>query len=201
MKDFEKILDEALQLIIENEKFEEPKAVKFSKEHEEKMRKIFEEEREKENKKRIKTFVKIASLAACVVLLFFVINSFYVKENSLNKPQPIVGEDTRNNILTEYIPQGFEKVGERITANVVLLSYSKGDEYFRISVNAAASAKSEIENATEKVKVNSFTGMYSSADGVNSLLWSDNDRVYSVTGNISKDEIIKIAEGVKHNEN
>ena len=201
MKDFEKILDEALQLIIENEKFEEPKAVKFSKEHEEKMRKIFEEEREKENKKRIKTFVKIASLAACVVLLFFVINSFYVKENSLNKPQPIVGEDTRNNILTEYIPQGFEKVGERITANVVLLSYSKGDEYFRISINAAASAKSEIENATEKVKVNSFTGMYSSADGVNSLLWSDNDRVYSVTGNISKDEIIKIAEGVKHNEN
>ena len=100
MKDFEKILDEALQLIIENEKFEEPKAVKFSKEHEEKMRKIFEEEREKENKKRIKTFVKIASLAACVVLLFFVINSFYVKENSLNKPQPIVGEDTRNNILS-----------------------------------------------------------------------------------------------------
>ena len=154
------------------------------------MQKLFEKQR----KVHTQTVIKIASLAACVVIAFFVVGNIYPQKNSNNIPQAISGEDNRNDIEVKYIPQGFEEKGSRIMTNVVLLNYKKDDLYFRINVNAA----NDVVIDNTNIKINDYDGLYSDENGVKSVVWSDNERTYSVTGNIEKEEIIKIAEGIKH---
>ncbi len=189
MKNFEKMLDKAASLAAENEK-NQTADVTFSKEHEEKMKKLFEMQR----KAHTKTAIKIASLAACVVVAFFVVGNIYPQKNTTNMPQAISGEDTRNDITVQYIPQGFEEKGSRIMTNVVLLSYKKDDLYFRINVNA----ESVVIIDNTNIKINDYDSLYSDENGIRSIVWSDGERAFSVTGNVSKEELIKIAEGVKH---
>lgn len=190
MKNFEKMLDKAAQIAVENEKIKQAETVKFSKEHEEKMQKLFENQK----KNYTKAIVKIASLAACVIVAFFVVGNLYPQKNSNDIHKAISGEDNRNDVEVKYIPQGFEEKGSRIMTNVVLLNYKKDDLYFRINVNAA----NDVVIDNTNIKINDYDGLYSDENGVRSIVWSDGGRTYSVTGNVSKEEIIKIAEGIKH---
>lgn len=197
MKDnFEKMLDKAALKAIEEEQPED-REVKLSKAHEEKMKRLFARGKKKDN-----SFLKYAAAIAAVVVLVLFISTIKVgfkvpdKNNAL--PQIISHKDTRNDVEISYIPQGFEENSRRISSTMVILSYKKGSMFFRITVNAAEDVTADNIQITDGFKINGFDALYSENEGINSVFWSDEDRVLTVTGNIEKEEIIKIAEGIKH---
>ncbi len=101
-----------------------------------------------------------------------------------------------NGVNLDYVPTGFEIAEVQHTKRRIYLRFSSGDLYFGITVNGINGNYSiDTENAViEQIKINNLDGIYSSNDNANILIWHDDERAYRITANISKDEIIKIAE-------
>ena len=52
-------------------------------------------------------------------------------------------------------------------------------------------------NEYEKIFINSYEGMFYNKNSVNTLVFADDTYMYTIYGQISKDELIKIAESIK----
>lgn len=187
----------------------------FSKEHELKMKKLFDREKRKAARKR---FWKYSQRAACIFLAFTVISAAAVFSVSawrvkflnfvLERGQPNTDYNfsddggttyTDDKITLGYVPMGFEITDGNSTRESLLLVFTNEQDYFQVGVNSPdVNFSIDTEDGTaEKIKINGCEGVYTTNKNINALIWHNDKFVFSVVGNIPKDEIIKIAEKIK----
>ena len=102
------------------------------------------------------------------------------------------------NITLGYVPDGMELVSNQIGIKNKIYYFSDGKYYFDIligSINAQYSF--DTENGTyENLEINNMEAFFISTDLTNTLVWTDTEVVYSISSNLSKYEMIRIAENV-----
>lgn len=200
---------------------EEVPEIEFSKEHEEKMKKFFEEYKaqqeaeEAQNKLALqqhKTKKTIALAAATVTVLALGITTVgawkgnllgsYLKNNG-EYSDLLNGKAERSltveNVYFGYVPDGYEFDGVKETESSKYITFRKNSEldiYFYI----------KIKNEVYKDKVNTESGeleelvvankdmIYGVRDDFKFLTWFENNAQNTLYTNASKSELIKIAE-------
>jgi len=189
--------------------------IEFSKLHERKMKKLFLKEKRKENAPKRK---KLIASVACIILILFVgtgtaivsvdawresvINYFFDKERpntDFNFRQNGGKTYSDEEIRLKYVPMGFEIAQNQFSRSVKIAVFEKGEHYFNLSISKISVNKSiDTEDAEIKeVVINGNKAVYSTNKNANILIWSDGEYVFSVYGNISEAEIIRIGSGIE----
>lgn len=219
-KAFDMLLTEAAIMANKDigEKIKEPEEeIVFSKEHEEKMQRIFRRER---RKRILKNASQLSKRCACVLLAAAAITSAGVlsvdawrsralnfifepekpnSEYSFDESQGTSYADDR--ISIGYVPKGFvPTVYSDKDSPGWLVSFENGDLYFEVDMESLdVSGGIDTEDAVvEELTIHGHKAIYSSNERVNILLWSDDYNAYTIMGNIDKIEILKIGESVNY---
>ncbi len=168
-----------------------------------------------EREDRIKSFRTFAARAACVFAAVAVVsatavlgvdawrikllNFFFDPSNpgtniSFNDNGGTTYSDEY--VRLGYVPMGFDVTDKVQMRTCNAIHFENGEKYFAFDMSSVESHLTiDTENAVvEDISVNGYKGIYSTNDNVNILLWYDDYNVYSISGNIDKKEIIKIAE-------
>ena len=212
---FESVLDEAANVANERlgTSIEMPTdEICFSKKHEAKMKKLIRKQNLKEKFfENLTTNKKIACiLLACFVftgVTMFGVNAWrmitlnYVFDP--DKPNTDISFGVNkgsfysdDSVLFRYIPMGFEITKNSSRSAYLKLKFSRDEQYFVLSVNGLDGNLSvDTENAKiEKIFINGNEGIYSTNEDVNILFWHNETNAFTISGNISKEEMIKIAQ-------
>lgn len=221
--DFEKVLDSLLDdasqraaTNIGNSLSENDADISFSQEHLKKMNKIFKKEQSSKRSRKLKNVSKIAACFFVAIILTSSIAIFsveawrnmflnYVFDSSepntdftFNESNTIAYSD---NLLTIcYIPDNFEIVDNHSSSRRSSVYCKFNEQFFHISLEPFSSKTSiDSEDGTiSNITINGYDAVLIQAYDTNSIIWSDNTSAFSITGNISLEEIKKIAENVKH---
>lgn len=124
-------------------------------------------------------------------------SQIYIKEDKSNAPQTIVLN------LPKYVPDDFELVKSYVNdKNKHARSvYKKADstEYFQVIQNIKDSEVSTPAGSSkmiEEVKIGKYKAIYIDYTEYKNLMFVTKEYKYKVRGNISKDELIKIAKSL-----
>lgn len=196
--------------------------INFSKEHISKMNKLFKAQRRKE---MLIKLAKVSKIAASILLTIVLVGgisifsveawrvkilNFIVDNNKHNtnikffdndnedKVVDVITEYSNEHVLLKYIPDGFEVNEEYISKTNSFIAFVNEDKFFNIdisNVDGEMSLDTE-DSVVENVKIKDYNGMYISKGKVNMLVWSNDFKIIILTGNIQKNEIIKIAENI-----
>lgn len=95
-----------------------------------------------------------------------------------------------------YIPEGMEVVWEDRDSLGYDIEYEVGEKYLYVSQSILTAGISvDSENMTrEIVYIHGRKGYLNYKKGKNSLVWRTDEYVFSVAGNLEKDEVIRVAE-------
>lgn len=185
--------------------------VDFSEEHKKNMEKLFADYRRKERARKIR---RISSRAACVVAALSIVSATAMigagawrlkLMNFIFDPKTPGTEINFNDnggttysdeyVRLNYVPFGFEMTEQSKNSECNMLAFEYGEKYFTFSMETIESQPNiDTEDAVvENVTVNEYEGVFSSKDRVNILLWHNDYNILSICGNISKEEMMKIA--------
>lgn len=214
-KAFDMLLTEAAIMADENigKKLEEPEEeIVFSAAHNEKMRKIFQRER---RKRLLASASKWSKRCACILLVIVSVASVSVMSVDAwrSKVMSFIFDPKAPNtdfsfnaesysdskISIGYIPENFN-LTYYDDENGMALSFENGDLYFDIHIDSAeGSVGIDTEDAViEELTIQGYKAIYSSNKRVNILLWNDEKDVYTICGNIDKEDMLKIGESIKY---
>lgn len=216
---FEELIDEAANIAAENlgKSIPEPKKVEFSKEHEEKMKKLFKKERNKSFFRKVSKYLKRVAIFFVILILGLSIvisgveawrirvMNFIIEMNQTNTDIKFVEDDLKGDyyhsdeIIFEYIPEGFKLENSDVQNNRIYLTFRNNEYGFSFTMRSIdASLSIDTENsAVQRFNINGNRALYSTNRNVNILVWHDEEYSYNLTGSIEKKELIKIAENVK----
>lgn len=190
----------------------------FSEKHKNNMENLFRRERKSRIYDRTKTYVK---RVAVVFILVIAISTITIASVSawrikvMNFIMEMTQQDTNINIdkdgfksnsykdnemILNYVPEGFilEKI-ELLQNNYVYYEFAKEHDFFdfrTMDINSSLSIDTEDANV-KKITINEREALYSENENNNILVWHDEELIYVLTGNISKNELIKIAKNFK----
>ena len=201
------------------------KTISFSETFDKKMEKLFKQERKKEFSKKILLISKRVAVFGIIIIVALGIAAFSVqairikilnffvdiKEEYTSFRKDEQNSDHDNNesdqsvligsYLFNYIPKGFELV-ESISTNLMTRAkFSNNDLFINFRVSKETSNVSlDTENTrVEKIDIDEKKCSYIERDNDNYILWYDNNMVISLSGNISKDELIEIIKKIEKN--
>lgn len=219
-KAFEEMLKEAAKRADKRlgGQLEEPKEeIVFSEEHERKVEKLFRLERRKRINKKL---IKYTKRCACILIVCCVAVTAVgvVKVDALrtrflrllyepdapNSDIDFIGDKTNyyadRYIHISYIPDGF-KMTESSHEVGVGYTFQNNNQYFTLDANNIETAGFNVDTEDmeiENLKIQNNDAIYLTKPRVNILVWSDDDTAYVLCGNISKEDIIKIAENIRY---
>lgn len=101
--------------------------------------------------------------------------------------------DIVEDIIVGYIPEGYEKRNEYIFEKEISQEYQRDDEWFIISKNTIDTEINFDALDTESKTIDGTKYLFFVTDSTNGVIWNDSLYVYSVSGKINKEELIKIA--------
>lgn len=215
---FDMLLTKAAILADENigKNLQEPEEnIVFSKEHEQKMRKLFKYEQRKLFEKRV---ARYSMRCACVLLAVVVVTSvsifsvdawrmrfldFVMKSDEPNTDYHLDGGEASsysdNGIGLEYIPNGFTITQDKKIGKNIFLEFKSQEQYFILTIqNADGLSNVDTEGAlVEELTLNGRDAIFVDRGDIRFVLWGEEQNSYTLHGNISKDELIKIAENVQ----
>lgn len=220
---FDKVLDalieEAAKMASDElgNELPEPEKVEFSKEHEKKMKKLFQKERNKLIMKKMYRFSQRVALILFVCTLISGIAvvsvqawrvrflNFVIEMTQTHTDINFGDSETKGDsystdeINLEYIPEDFRLDKSNINPNSIFLNFRKEEKYFNITVkNVDGLISIDTENAdTRKLKIKDNEAFYSTNHNANFLIWHDEEYAYKLSGNIDEKEMLKIAENIK----
>lgn len=185
-----------------------PQAV-CSKKHEKWKKKLFNKMRDnyyhRFTTKTVKVMLVAAVLFALLLTAFVIPSSREFMIEKFDKYSVFqITKDNKNSpngkITVGYIPDGFELVEEFESDNQIMYKFANGEKYIMISKKASTTMINfDTESSkTEEIIIDNTKYIYNN-DGKGSiiLIWIRNDFIYNINGNISKEEIIKIAKTVE----
>ena len=99
-----------------------------------------------------------------------------------------------------YIPAGFEKVEDYISEDFYIENYKNADKSFavqKLKLSRSIGFDTEYHDA-ENIKTNDLDGVYYRDDNEEKgIIFNDGNYIYIISGNIEKDELVKIAQNVE----
>ena len=102
-----------------------------------------------------------------------------------------------------YIPEGFELVDEMVAEEIYSVqNYAKGKHYIALEqdiVNVGLAIDSEDMNR-EEVTVQGYQGQLNSKKGKTILIWATGEYVFTLSSDLDKEEVVKIAESIREKE-
>lgn len=211
------MIEEALEIVgnSECEAIGTAEEHEFSKEHELKMKKLFNKLQREDRSRKI---IKFSKRAACICLVGFVLFTasvcsvsawrtwfldFFFDEDAPNSKFNYNETDRAyykdDNISLSYIPQGFESTRNTVSEHIIMLLFEKDDLYFTVSVKPLNGQGSvDTEDATvSRIDINDSEAILMEKKDANQIIWRDDESIFTVVGNISSDEIVKIAKNLK----
>lgn len=215
-KAFDTLLDEAAAMVdktlgeqLEADSCDE---IEFSDGHIRKMEKLFAKERRRENIKKLSHISKIAACVVCAVILasgaaVFSVEAwrsnfinFWFDPDGLNTDIKFgYGKGTSytdDYVVLKYLPMGFEKTEEDTTRFSHTLIFERGDEFLFFDVNDInVDTNIDTEGGTiERIAINGYEAIYATGRTGNHVIWCDEINALSISGNLPRNELIKIAE-------
>lgn len=178
---------------------------KFSEQHNEKMEELFRAGPKKSKHKLSGKTIRILLIAAillAVATTVFAIPScreFIVKQFSDHSEYQV--SDTENAEKVEslelgYIPEGFEKAEDY----GYIYFYKKDDRSFSVEkceLNTDLAYDTE-KYDDEKIEINGISAVYFKSDNnYQGIIFNNGEYIFIISGNIEKDELVKIAQNVK----
>lgn len=221
-KAFDILLKEGVNIACEQEglSYKDPEEkIVFSKEHNQKMAKIFKTEKRKLWRKKALKYSKYAACFLAIITVLSAVTIYNVEAlrvkflnfvftndyegTTFNFEEKQGEQETsiKNNtdIAFGYVPEGFELIDARQKKENIHIRYAFGENYFQIlrgDLNGNYSV--DTENGTyENIKIDGLEAVYFTNPNINSVVWNDSYYIYIITSNISKEELIKIAENIK----
>lgn len=186
-----------------------PQAV-CSKKHEKWKKKLFNKMRDnyyhRFTTKTVKVMLVAAVLFALLLTAFVIPSSREFMVEKFDKYSVLqITKDNKNSpngkITVGYIPDGFELVNEECVDYYVSNTYQNSNSlHFDISKSPSSSMvnfNSEY-SYTEEIKIENIIYVYNEGiNGSNILIWTKKDYIYRIDGNISKEEMLKIANTIE----
>lgn len=224
---FDKILDalidEALPIVesMPDKDLPEEKPIPHPEEFEKHLANIFAKERRKI--KRAKLFKYTRRVAACLVICMIALGVTVMSVSALRvrvlnmifnthqtntdirvvDPEEENASDTyaEDEVAIEYIPEGFTLEKRKIFDKSIYLQFRKDALYFKIDIRDLNGFGSvDTENADkETITINNWSALYSENDNVKTISFHDENYIYFIDGILEKEELIRIAQGVKKN--
>lgn len=223
---FDKILDaltdEAVSIVdsMPDKDIPEERPVEFSGDLEQKIQRIFDDERRRVRRRGKRRYVKRICICAAVItaLLAAAVMSVGALRNAVIEmifhttdvgteirfvaaPAPDEPVDPENKAQFGYLPEGFALVKEDIKGRMENYTFENGEQYFRVGIaqiTDGAAAGIDTEDArVEYMMINGWQAIYSEKPEVQILFWADDVYSYCISGNIGKDEIVQIAQNLK----
>ena len=98
-----------------------------------------------------------------------------------------------------YIPEGFVFSEKQELPSKTMIVYSREREHFIISQATSGITRVDTENAqvVKNILIGDSEALYVEKNNFTYIVWMSGDVCLSVTGKISSDEAVKIAEGIK----
>lgn len=190
----------------------------FSKQFEKKIRKLYSKIARSENIKDVgKIFGRCAVAAAAVMGIAFggfltqpevyaavenVVRNIFDSHDSYTYQgyqTETVFDDTKK---LGYIPDGYELRSVYYMGNAMLLTYeSENEEYIYFQYSFAEGSSITVDNEEhdyKEININGKTYYYynSSSNDFNSIIWYNGNYAYSIDAQLSKKELVKIAENI-----
>lgn len=187
----------------------------FSEKHKNDMKKLFKKERKAIFYGKLSVYSKRAAiilLAVTAISTATVGSVSALRTRFMNFIIEITQQDTNikfnndniksnsyvyHNIKLEYIPSGFIIKKSESRNGYILLEFTKDNEFFNFrTINMESSLSIDTEDAIVKeLTINGKEAFLSIKDSTKILVWhDDSETAYILTGNISENELIKIAE-------
>ena len=113
--------------------------------------------------------------------------------------EEILGFDGKTYVLT-YIPDGFSQIGSESSEFEYILSYqNSNDEYFdiMISCSSAVLQLNTEDTDRETVVIGDEYGEFITKDGWSCVIWSTETTIFTVDGELSSEEMLKVARSIK----
>jgi len=212
------VLDEAAKKACDNPDIEDAfdcEEIEFSPEHEKKMQKILKSA----NKGSFSSWLnRYGKRVACIALVFLVASFaavlsvdawrmrlfwFVIDEGEPNTDFTFYGNITNryadDNISLGYVPDGMELISSEKTRRSYFICFADNDDYFNLNIGTLSSVLSiDTENGySENIYIrDNIEATFVCTPRVNTLLWAEDESSYIITSNLSKDEMIRIAENV-----
>jgi len=147
-------------------------------------------------------FASAMSVSAVRAAVFEFITEVYEKFTHIFFNESRSSSDSAGEFIVRrpsFIPEGFELVSE-ITAGPVLLVYKKGSDYISYSQQRVEDVSMDINTEGAELEELEFKGLpakYYSNQGVQNLLWYDDEYLYMVSSTLDRDAVFRIAESVE----
>lgn len=102
-------------------------------------------------------------------------------------------------ITLNYLPTGFQLLENNSANDIIYLGFINDEKVFDVVCRPIQSTlRLDTEEADSKsIKINDSDAVLTNKNGIISIVWSDGTYSYSVAGNLSEDELVKIAINVE----
>jgi hypothetical protein len=119
------------------------------------------------------------------------------EENNIKTPEL----DWENYYQPTYMPEGYYFENGEDGGLIKILNYSDGKNQIIITqTNNSAGIQIDTEDATtENIKISGNEGFLTIKEDRSMIFWHNEEKSFTITGNIKKEEIIKIAESIEKN--
>ena len=149
----------------------------------------------------------VAAVLSALLLTAFVIPSSreFIIDKFHNYSTYKLTEDNGNSVNGEitvgYIPEGFELVEKQSYSKQLTSIFKNENEKHLIIYKSASTSKINFDTEDLNVKMFDVNGIKYTVcideHGNVNILWTKNDYIYRIDGNISVEELIKVSETVK----
>jgi hypothetical protein len=146
-------------------------------------------------------FASAMSVSAVRAAVFEFITEVYEKFTNIFFNESRSSQDTADGFTIyepTYIPEGFELVNKNIDG-LILLEYEKGNDFISYSQQCLENVSMHINTEGVELEELEFKGLpakYYSNQGVQNLLWYDDEYMYMVSSTLDRDIVFKIAESI-----
>ena len=185
--------------------------VEFSARHEAQMEAFFKSVRPE--KPRLLRPKRILVLVAALIMLFAVgtvalkptILNFFLKTSETNteirfgEEEPQGDTYETEDVTLGYVPAGMQMVKNVQSDSNLILKFQTNERFFQLRLSPygyTSNFDSETASMNE-IKIQNRNGYWFEKDGHVSIKWTNEKWVYTLTGNLPKNELISIAENIK----
>ena len=182
---------------------------KFSKEHNKAIEKIIYPDKKDYHINFSKKSVKILLIAA--ILLSFATTVFAIptcREHILNKfsnhsEYSVTSSDKAKDVKSldvNYVPNGFKIFEKDTNKSGYIYEYRHDEKIFtveKIMIDIPINFDTE-KYGSEEIEINSIRAIcYRSDDDIYGIIFNNGEYIFSISGNLSKDELVKIAQNIE----
>lgn len=98
-------------------------------------------------------------------------------------------------ISVDYLPEGFELAENNNGNNNRIMRFTKNDLYISIvitDIDVRSSIDTE-DAIQENIKIRNYNAIYLENSNVKSVVYNTDEKIFMISGNITKDDLIKVA--------